>query len=783
MPFDFEVAIIGAGPAGLGAAHNAAANKISHVLFEKRELGNTIYDYQLGKHVMAEPMKLPLRGGVPFEAGSRESILESWNAAAQTGGLNIRRSEVTAIKKQDDGFRIEAGPSSCTAKHVILAIGVQGSPRKLGVPGDDMSHVAYTLADPGAFKGKDVLVVGAGDAAIENALALAGTNTVSILNRSAEFPRAKDANAALIMGAINAGKVRPFFNATMARVEADRCFINTPDGEVELKCNHIIARLGCVLPRKFLEDLGIQFPSKDPNAVPVVNSRYESNIPGLYILGALIGYPLIRHALNQGFEVIEHILGRTVEPADQVLVEEKLQVLPGSANDNLKLIRDALPLFRDLSEPQFREMIIDSTVHILKPGATVFARNDYTDTFFSIVKGKVQIEGAGGTGVKVEAGNYFGEMGLLSGRRRSATVKTLEESILLETPRKQMLKLNSSVASLKQMLDQTFMVRTLQTTVFPDADPAFCKDLASRTKIKNFKRHEVLFKEGDPGDTCYVIRKGSVKISRRSSRGTEVTQTYVAAGNLVGEMALLTPETSTRSATVSAVVPLETIMIDKVDFQQLLDKNAETKKRIQQLAASRQIENITDESSIATGQILDFMMAEGVTDADNFLMIDSDRCVACDNCEKACASTHNGQSRLDRKGGKTFASVQIPISCRHCENPLCMTDCPPDALTRLASGEVIIRDSCIGCGNCTQNCPYGVIQLVHDHVSHGFSLLSMFGLGGKGEEGPAHAAKCDMCESLRGGPACVRSCPTGAAMRVNPSQLREIFLQKQGERS
>jgi len=780
MGFDFEVAIIGAGPAGLGAAHNASANKLSHVLFEKGEIGNTVFDYQLGKHVMAEPQKLPLRGGVAFEAGSRESILAKWNEAVQTGEINVNRTEVTAVKKQSEGFTIETKSGNVTVRYVILAIGVQGTPRSLGVPGDDSKHVAYTLADPAAFKGANILVVGAGDAAIENALALAPHNTVSILNRSAEFPRAKDANAAAIMSAVNAGKVRPFFNATMAKVEPERCFINTPDGEVELKCEHIIARLGCILPRKFLEDIGIQFPSKDPNAVPVVNARYESNVPGLFILGALIGYPLIRHALNQGFEVIEHILGRKVEPADQVLVEEKLRVLPGEVNANLEMIRSALPLFKDLSDPQFREMIIDSTVHLLNPGDTVFNRNDYTDTFYSVVSGGVSIDAGNGRSLRIEPGQYFGEMGLLSGRRRTATVKTNEKSILLETPRKQMLKLISSVPSVKQMLDQTFMVRALQTAAFPDADPAFCADLAKRTRIKNFKRNEVLFKEGDIGDACYVVRKGSVKISCRTARGEEVTQTYVPAGNLVGEMAVLSPEAAPRSATVTAVVPVETIMIEKADFQQLLETSPDTRKRLLQLAAQRQIENITEAANEATSHILNFMMAEGVTDAENFLMIDSDRCVACDNCEKACAATHNGFSRLDRKSGKTYASVQIPVSCRHCENPLCMTDCPPDALTRLSSGEVIIKDSCIGCGNCTRNCPYGVIQLVHDHIEKGSALLGFLGFKQPVEEGPAHAAKCDMCATLNGGPACVRSCPTGAAMRVNPRELREILLVKQG---
>ncbi len=790
MSEHFEVAIIGAGPAGLGAARNAADQKMSHVLFEKREIGNTVFDYQLGKHVMAEPGKLPLRGNVPFVAGSREDILAGWAKALQQGQINHRRAEVTEIKKTDEGFALkyisaDGSPGALTCKYVILGIGVQGTPRKLGVPGEDLPHVAYTLADPGAFKTMDVLVVGAGDAAIENALALCEKNTVSLLNRGGEFPRAKDANVAKITDAARNGKIKIFFNAAISKVEPEKTFINTPDGEVELKCNHIIARLGCIMPRKFLESIGITFPNPAPDAVPVVNGRYESNVPNLFILGALIGYPLIKHALNQGFEVIEHLLGHAVEPADQVLIEEKLNVLPGAANDNLAMIRGSLPLFKDLSDPQYREMVIDSTVHQKKPGEVIFERNEYTDSFWSVVKGFVEIDVGGDKKIKINGGDFFGEMGLLSGRRRTATVRAGTDSILLETPRKQILKLINSAPSVKRTLDEKFMVRALQTSVFPDAAPEFLETLVTKCKMKNFKKNDVIFREGDPvndGDGVYVIRKGSVKISRKNRAGADIAQTYIPAGNIVGEMAVIAASPRARSATVTAVVPVESILIDRNDFQELMRANPETKARLDKLAAEREVENIISDQDVHTGQLLDFMMAQGVTDADNFLLIDSDLCVGCDNCEKACAATHKGFSRLDRKGGKNFASVQIPISCRHCENPLCMLDCPPDALARLPNGEVIIRDSCIGCGNCTRNCPYGVIQLVHDHEDEGgFSLLSLIGFKKKHKEGPTKAAKCDMCSSLSGGPACVRSCPTGAAMRVNPRRMLSIVSTKKGE--
>jgi Fe-S-cluster-containing dehydrogenase component len=301
-------------------------------------------------------------------------------------------------------------------------------------------------------------------------------------------------------------------------------------------------------------------------------------------------------------------------------------------------------------------------------------------------------------------------------------------------------------------------------------------ELVKKAKMKNFKKGDAFFKEGDIGDMLYVIRKGSAKVSRQNSQGIDVAQTYIPAGNFVGEMAILKEEPLKRSATVSAAVACETIVIEKTDFLELIKSFPAAKERITRIADERRIENVTSNWSEEAGSLLDFMMKQGITDAENVLLIDSDRCVACDNCESACAATHNGYSRLDRKGGKSYASIQIPISCRHCENPLCMLDCPPDALHRTPSGEVVIRDSCIGCGNCVGNCPYGVIQLVYDKSSS-FSLLQMFGLK-KGEKGPAKAAKCDMCHDLPGGPACVRACPTGAAMRVNPSKLVQIVNAK-----
>jgi Fe-S-cluster-containing hydrogenase component 2 len=191
------------------------------------------------------------------------------------------------------------------------------------------------------------------------------------------------------------------------------------------------------------------------------------------------------------------------------------------------------------------------------------------------------------------------------------------------------------------------------------------------------------------------------------------------------------------------------------------------------------------QSPEGAGDLISFLVNQGVGEATDVLLIDETLCVRCDHCEKACAETHGGTSRLDREAGPTFAFIHVPTSCRHCEHPHCMKDCPPDALRRAPNGEVIILDSCIGCGNCETNCPYGVIQMAVKEEPKPVNLLSwfLFGKGrAPGEEISGHhdagaakiATKCDMCKDLAGGPACVRACPTGAAIRVSPEQFLTV---------
>ena len=778
-----ELVIVGGGPAGLSAAAHAEELGLSYVLLEGTSaLANTIQRYQKGKHVMAEPAVVPLRSDLTFAAGTREAVLDAWQHGIDGRNVNVRYdAEVAAISGTRPNFDITlANGEHLQAQHVILSIGLQGNPRKLGVPGEDDSFVQYTLDDPDEYKGERIVVVGAGDAAIENAVALARNNSVVIVNRRDEFARVKEGNLNLISRAIEDGSVSCFYNSNVASVESGAAInLNTETGETRVECNRIIARIGAIPPRRFVESCGIEFPNDDPTTLPELTNHYESNVPGLYVIGALGGYPLIKQAMNQGYEVVEFIKGNDILPADHSILEGKFQHLPfgKDVDDTLALIRDRVSLFTDVNGLVLRELVLASELLTPNKDDIIFRKNDYTNTFLTIIEGEVEIETDNGVSITLGQGQFFGEMSLLSGRRRSATVRAGDNSVLLESPRRDIVKLMNTYEPVRTIIDRFFIIRTLRASLTPDAPLEELETVAAKAELRHFNAEDVLFNEGDAADGLHLIRSGSVSVSRRIG-GRDIVTSYVAAGNYVGEMGLVGQKT--RSATVRATVTTESVFLSAAVFSQMLERNAGLRERVQQTVKERLSENLRMEAAPEAGDLISFLMQQGLGEATDVLLIDESLCIGCDNCEKACAETHGGTSRLDRAAGPSYAQVHVPTSCRHCEDPHCMKDCPPDAIRRAPNGEVYIQDSCIGCGNCERNCPYGVIQMAgKQEDAPGLLGWLLTGKGAApGERQPVDAnsaekkaVKCDMCKDLSGGPACVRACPTGAALRMSPAEF------------
>ena len=812
-----RLAIIGAGPAGIAAAVRAAERGVSHVLYERSVLANTIVKYQKGKLVMAEPAQLPLQAElkVVFEESVREEVLKRWAAAMSGVGAElVEACEILSIEGEKGAFKIQArdasGARTIDATHIVLAIGVQGDLRKFGVPGDDQPWVTYQLDDPRDHEDKRVVVVGVGDAGIENALALADNgNEVTIVNRRDEIDRAKPMNRAAIEARIKSGEINYLTNASAARFETDCAVFRTKDGaETRVECDLVIGRLGATPPRTFLESIGVEFPSADKEAIPDVSERYESNVPGLYMVGALVGYPLIKNCLNQGFEVVEHILGEPVKPADEPVLASKFRDVDGTVSEILAQIQETLPTFGPLTSVQLRSLMFESKLRVEAPGAVVYRRADFDNTFFSILEGEVELifldnsdptlpeelrpEHRSSRGI----GQFFGEDGLISGRRRGETVTTTSRCVLVETPRNAMTKLTRSVEDVKRVIDGAYINSAL-TTLFPTLAAGTRKRLAYRAETLTHRAGELIFSEGDEPDGLHLIRRGTVDLYKKHE-GIEEQIDSIRAGSTIGEMAL-THAGRHRSATARASVDCETVCFPTDIILALVETEREVREYLERREQEFIIADVRRQHGRGT---MMWLQKSGGKEATDLLMIDETLCIRCDNCEKACAETHGGVSRLNREAGATYmttggSALHLPTACQHCENPKCMTDCPPDALNRDPNGEVWINDeTCIGCGNCETYCPYGVIKMAKVDNDPGPGLLMRLifpkkavkvdASGGEDVAVVKKAVKCDLCRELpkkrRGASraACVASCPTGAIVRIDPDEYVDEIYERQG---
>ncbi|MAY19287.1 MAG: oxidoreductase [Erythrobacteraceae bacterium] len=822
----YEVAIIGSGPAGMSAAGQAAKRGMAHVLLEKTDhLSDTIYKYQAGKFVMATPSNLALRAGgyeegvsagMQFDEGTRENILGIWNqhcgvndptipvveGEIESWGVNVKlNAEVTKIEGDKGDFTITLKSGEVLkAKTIILAIGTQGNPNKLRCPGADHPMITSQLDDPADHYDKHITVVGTGDAGIENALGLAEPalgNTVTILNRGKDFAKAKQRNADWLTEADADGKLKIRYGTSPAEVRDGEMVLETETGEETIPCDLIIARIGSQPPRGFIESMGVEFTSADRSAFPVLSPVFETTKAGIFVIGALAGYPLIKHCMNQGFDVIEYLAsGESPKPADEPLLEEVFADLPGNKSVDywLDVYQKNVSIFGGLSTLQMRELMLDSTCKAFGPGEVIFRRNEQGSSLFAIASGSVAVEvdpNDPSITVPIGEGSIFGEVGLISGRRRGSTIRAAEDTIVVELSRKAALKLISSSPEANDAVTRISIERQILQMFGSGLTPADIAPLVESAETVQVPAGKVVIQEGDEDKDLFILRLGSMLVEKDIG-GRQIFLSYLPAGSFFGEMAVI--DGSKRTATVKASVKSEVIKLDGEMFNALLDTKPQLRsKMLEVMEGRRQTNDFIESQKGDVGGALElytktakFLSEQGIGEATDALLIDEKLCIGCDNCERACADAHEGLSRLDREAGKSFAHLHVPTSCRHCEHPHCMADCPPNAIRRGADGEVSINaETCIGCGNCKSFCPYGVIRM--DPVPPKKPSLLEWLFFGKGP-GPGEASyswrkkngdpdlakkaiKCDMCAGIDGGPACVRACPTGAAIRVSPDKF------------
>jgi thioredoxin reductase len=258
----YDVIIVGAGPAGLSAALTAIKHNMRYIAFDRQEPGGTILQYPRQKLVMTQPVEIPLFGQLKKEEYSKEYLLELWRGITERFNVNVRCGEkVERIVRSNNHFDVETIKGIYRARNVILAMGRRGTPRKLGVPGEELPKTLYQLVDAQSYQNKSLLVVGGGDSAVESAIGLARQpgNKVTISYRQTKFARVKLKNEKRINEQIAQKKVRPIFNSNVTEIKEKTVVITIGEDILEIPNDHVFIFAGGETPFKMLTEMGVAF--------------------------------------------------------------------------------------------------------------------------------------------------------------------------------------------------------------------------------------------------------------------------------------------------------------------------------------------------------------------------------------------------------------------------------------------------------------------------------------------------------------------------------------------
>ena len=261
-----DVCIIGAGPAGIAATLGAQEAGLSYITLEQDKLGGTVANFPRGKLVMTAPAELPGVGTMYFKETSKEQLVEFWNDIAARSAMQVNYGErlVSVDASPEQPLNIVSDRTSYRAKALVLAIGRRGTPRKLGVPGEELSKVAYAFTDPEQYRGRTVLVVGGGDSAIEAACSIVEETgaCVSLSYRSAAFTRAKAKNRQRLDKLSSTGQLTLLLETQVTAIAPESVTLQGKAGSIEIDNSAVLVCAGGILPDGMLREMGIQVEAK-----------------------------------------------------------------------------------------------------------------------------------------------------------------------------------------------------------------------------------------------------------------------------------------------------------------------------------------------------------------------------------------------------------------------------------------------------------------------------------------------------------------------------------------
>ncbi|QQR75466.1 MAG: NAD(P)-binding domain-containing protein [Holophagales bacterium] len=266
-----DVLIVGAGPAGLAAALAARHHRLSAlVLDQAADLGGTILHFPRRKLVLTRPVPFPLGGGLDREEYSKEELLELLAGEIRRHGLEIRYgARLARIERDGDELRAITSTGTLRARQVVLSLGRRGTPRTLGVPGEELPKVMYQLRDAETYRGQRLLVVGGGDSAVEAAIGLARQpgNRVTVSYRKSGFFRIKRKNEDAIAALIARGKVQVLFDSQVTAIHPDQVSLETATGSLQLENDYVFVLIGGDPPYALLRGMGVRFGGEQAGSV------------------------------------------------------------------------------------------------------------------------------------------------------------------------------------------------------------------------------------------------------------------------------------------------------------------------------------------------------------------------------------------------------------------------------------------------------------------------------------------------------------------------------------
>ena len=384
-----------------------------------------------------------------------------------------------------------------------------------------------------------------------------------------------------------------------------------------------------------------------------------------------------------------------------------------------------------------------------------------------------------GEGMKLGAGEIFGEIGALSGWPQSVTAQTRSECELLQIRVSALQQMRRKSTALKGRLDKIYRERSLlsqlrTTPLFRGCDDAFMEALTKKVELISCEPDEIITKQGEPPDALFLVRSGFVKLSQQLGEG-QIVVSYLSKGSTFGEAELLIEGIRGWLYTASSQEYTELVRIAREDFYQITKQYPRIEKSLLESAVSRIKEAGKNRRNIQQSEYIETALEKGLVEGNSILIIDLNVCTRCDDCVRACADTHGGIPRFVREGDK-YENFQITRACYHCRDPVCLVGCPTGAIRRAAVGDVVEIDEklCIGCNTCARNCPYDAIVMYETGEVWPGDMLP--------EGLRAHerllATKCDLCYDTGHGPACVSNCPHNCAFRIGSVEEFQDLLSK-----